>query len=81
MSDPQNPVHFVPNAELVTNKDPKSLAFGLAPIISDGPTPQGYGVFSAVRATTTPRRVPNVANPKTTVKPPGVVTVGIGPFP
>lgn len=41
--DPQNPVHFVPNAELPTVMDPSSPAFGLAPGISDGPLAQKVG--------------------------------------
>jgi len=36
-TDPQQPVRLQPTAELTVNLDPTSLAFGLEPIVQDGP--------------------------------------------
>lgn len=81
VKDPQNPPRTVPNASLVTNRNPASLAFGLAPIMTDGPLTRSLGIFSAAPPTTTPSSRPGVENPGSVAKPPGVVNVGTGPFP
>ena len=44
LDDPQNPVREAPNALFVVNDDPNSLAFGLSPILADGPAVQTPGL-------------------------------------
>lgn len=51
--DPQNPVHFVPNALIPTELDRTKVAYGLAQAIADGPSVQKLGGTSTPPAVQT----------------------------
>lgn len=66
VNDPQNPVHFVPNALIPTELDKSKVNYGLAQVIADGPSTQDLGVVktmpnpSATFPSGTPVNVPAV---------------------
>jgi len=48
VNDPQNPVHFVPNALIPTELDKSKVNYGLAQGIADGPSTQDLGVVKTM---------------------------------
>lgn len=48
VNDPQNPVHFVPNALIPTELDKTKVNYGLAQVIADGPSTQDLGIVKTM---------------------------------
>lgn len=46
--DPQNPVRLIFTAEIPTVLDKSKVNYGLAPVMTDGPSTQNLGTFVAV---------------------------------